>query len=48
MYLVPKCNTEFGKKNSINLGIILAINLGIDVSLFSDLKCYKNILSKKN
>jgi len=33
MYLIPKCRTEFGKRNSINVGIKMAMELNIDVCL---------------
>lgn len=41
MYLKPKCKTEFGKRNPVNADNKLTIELNLDVSLFSVLKCIK-------
>lgn len=40
MHLIPKCKTEFGKRNPVNYGIMLALELTIDVSLFSVFRFY--------
>lgn len=47
MYLFPKCSTEFGERNPINVGIKLALDLAIDVSWFQAFRLYNNVLNKK-
>ncbi|KAF0754247.1 putative RNA-directed DNA polymerase [Aphis craccivora] len=42
MYLIPKCRTEFGKRNSINVGIKMAMELNIDVCLLKFLTMYSS------
>jgi len=38
MYLIPLCRTEFGKRNPLNAGIKMAMELNIDVGLFKVFK----------
>lgn len=43
MYLVPKSRTECEKTKPVNAGINLAMELNIDVSLFSVFRIYKKM-----
>jgi len=43
MYLIAKCKTEFGKRNPVNVGIKLVMELNIDVTLFPVFRFYKKI-----
>lgn len=47
LYLIPLCRTEFGKRNPINAGIKMAMELNIDVGLFTIYKFYKKIVNEK-
>ena len=47
MYLIPKCRTEFGKRNPINVWIKIAMELNIDVGLFKNFILYKKTVNEK-
>jgi len=47
MYLIPKCRTEFGKRNPINVGIKMAMELNIDLGLFKIFSLYKKMVNEK-
>jgi len=48
MYLIPLCRTKFGKRNPVNAGIKMAMELNIDVGLFTTFRSYKRIVNEKN
>jgi len=41
------CRTEFGKRNRINAGIKMAMELNINISLFTIFNLYKKEVNKK-
>jgi len=37
---IPKCKSEFGKQNCVNIDIMLAMELNIDKRLFRNFRFY--------
>jgi len=47
MYLIPMCRTEFGKRNPINVGTKMTMEINIDVGLFKIFRLYKEMVKIK-